>query len=115
MLAISKRYLFSPASSTQLRKVGSCKRGEQEATTTRSSLFFPDHPLDLLLAGIGATIAVAHRCHHIGQGLGVFAHRFRVHAAGDVGAAVADKDPDSGIISLASCTSVAILHVQPMA
>ena len=33
-LAISHRYGFSPASATALRKVGSCIRGEQAATTT---------------------------------------------------------------------------------
>ena len=33
-LAISHRYGFSPASATALRKVGSCMRGEQAATTT---------------------------------------------------------------------------------
>ncbi len=39
MLAISKRYLFNPASSHAFRKVGSCRRGEQEATTTRFNLW----------------------------------------------------------------------------
>ena len=35
MLAISKRYLLRPPRSTVARKVGSCSRGEQEATTIR--------------------------------------------------------------------------------
>jgi len=33
-LAISHRYGLRPASATALRKVGSCMRGEQAATTT---------------------------------------------------------------------------------
>ncbi len=35
MFAISKRKGFRPASATVARKVGSCIRGEHEATTTR--------------------------------------------------------------------------------
>ena len=38
ILAISNMYLLSPARSTVRRKVGSCIRGVQEATTTPSSL-----------------------------------------------------------------------------
>ncbi len=37
ILAISKKYRFSPAFSTVRRNVSSCIRGEQAATTTRSS------------------------------------------------------------------------------
>ena len=94
MLAISHRKGFSPASATALRKVFSCMRGEQAATTTPSSLCSLIGFLEQVLPRVGAHVLVV-RCAPRRAAAGGLGDLRAVHGAGDVLAAVADEYADS--------------------
>ncbi len=96
MLAISKRYLFKPASIKVSRNRGSWVMGVQAATTTRLRLCSSMISGHTDLGVLGAGEQVVFHVDHVGQRLGVFRQRRHVDDAADVDAAVADEHPDAG-------------------
>jgi hypothetical protein len=53
--------------------------------------------LDQVLGVLGTGKQAVFHIGHIGQGLGIVPDRFHINDTGDIDAAVADKDPDSGL------------------
>ena len=96
MLAISTRYGFRPADCAALRKVFRCMWGEQEATTTPSSVSEAIFSRTIACPGIGAHVLVVQRTAHAGKLGDLFRNFVHVYRARDVLAAPAGEDTNPG-------------------
>ena len=85
---------FRPASRSVSRKIGSCVRGVQEATTTRFSRCSAICSLMRFWRVVGAGVGVVLGDDHVGQLAGPLDHPLHVDHRGDVAAAMADEHAD---------------------
>ena len=96
MLAISNRYLFRPAPAKVSWKRGLVGARGAGGHHHPVQVVFLYNARQLVLGVLGTGEQVLLNIGHVGQALGVFRHLWAVDHAGDVGAAVADENPDAG-------------------